>query len=127
MKTNEESRAAPVKPLTAMERNAVRYMTGYVVVSLLKRYKKPTKHPKLKSKREFFVRTLTQMRASDQPGEPSSLMEYTTLWSELIDRGGLYHISDEVTLRLMHLKNYCNHDVILICPSCTGVQFNGVD
>ena len=79
IKTNEESQAAPVKPLTAMERNAVRFMAGFVAVSLLKRYKNPTKHPKLKSKRELFVWTLTQMRASDQPGKPSSLLEYTTL------------------------------------------------
>ena len=122
---NEESQAAPVKPLTAMESNAVRYMAGYVAVTLLKRYKKPTKHPNLKTKRELFVCILTQMRAYNQPGEPSSVLEYTTLWSELIDRGGLYHISDEVTSRLMHHNNYCSYHVI--CPYHAGLPFDGVD
>ena len=36
------------------------------------------------------------MKAVDQPGEPDSVLEYTKEWSELIDRGGLYHINDMV-------------------------------
>ena len=90
------SQANSVRPLTAMESNAVRYMSGYVAVSLLKKYSKPTKHPQLKVKRALFVRVLTEMKAVDQPGEPESVLDYTKLWSDLIDRGGLYHINEEV-------------------------------
>ncbi len=32
----------------------------------------------------------------EQPGDPDSLSEYSTLWIELIDRGGLYHIGNDV-------------------------------
>ena len=37
------------------------------------------------------------MRASGRPGDPDTASESVTLWSELIDRGGLYHINDKVT------------------------------
>ena len=53
-----------VRPLTAMESNAVRYMSGYVAESLLKKYRKPTKQPQLKVKRALFVRVLTGMKAT---------------------------------------------------------------
>ena len=79
-----------------MESNAVRYMSGYVAVSLLKKYRKPTKQPQVKVKRALFVRVLSRMKAVDQPGEPDSVLDYTRLWSDLIDQGGLYHINDEV-------------------------------
>ena len=42
------------------------------------------------------MRVLTDMKAVDQPGEPESVLDYTKLWSDLIDRGGLYHINEEV-------------------------------
>ena len=44
----------------------------------------------------MFVCVLNSMKTHDQPGEPDSVLDYSTLWSELIDCGGLYHISDEV-------------------------------
>ena len=58
-----------------------------VAVSLLKKYRKTTKHPQLKVKWALFVRVLTEMKAVDQPGEPESVLDYTKLWSDLIDRG----------------------------------------
>lgn len=87
-----------VRPLTSLECNAVRYMAGYVSIKLLKKYQKPTKHEELKIKHQFFVKVLRQMQATDQPGDVDTLSDYTRLWSELIDRGGLYHISDEVSI-----------------------------
>ena len=88
----------PVRPLTVMESSAVRYMSGFVAVSLLKKYRKPTKQPKLKVKRALFVCVLSRMKAVDQPGEPDSVFDYTRLWSDLIDQGGLYHINDEICI-----------------------------
>lgn len=71
-------------------------MAGYVAVNLLKKSKKGTKNPAFKLKRRLFVKVLEKMKATQQPTEPDTLLEYTTHWSELIDRGGLYHISDDV-------------------------------
>lgn len=88
------SASSSSKPLTAIETNAVRYMAGYVAVSLLKRYSKPTKQAQLKIKRKYFVQG---MKAADQPEMVGdSVLDYSRVWSDLIDRGGLYHISDDV-------------------------------
>ncbi len=84
------------QPLTTLESNAVRYMAGYVAVSLLKKYRKPSKNIKVQEKRSLFVKVLSQMKCTNQPGEPTTAYEYSKLWSELIDRGGLYHINDKV-------------------------------
>ena len=85
------------RPLTAIESNAIRYMAGYVAVHLLKKYNKMTKNAQLKVKRNYFVRVLKGMKATDQPEVAvDSVLDYTRVWSELVDRGGLYHISDDV-------------------------------
>ena len=49
------SQTYSVRSFTVMESNTVRYMSGYVAVSLLKKYRKLTKHPQLKVKRALFV------------------------------------------------------------------------
>ena len=93
---SERSSMASCQPMNDMESNAIRYMAGYVAVKLLKKYRKAAKHPRLQMKRRLFVTVLVDMRANNQPGDPDSPLEYTKVWTELIDRGGLYHISDDV-------------------------------
>lgn len=85
-----------IKALSYSESNAIRYMAGYVAVKLLRRYRKASRNAAVVRKRELFVKVLQNMRAVEQPGEPDSVSEYSTLWLELIDRGGLYHINDDV-------------------------------
>ena len=87
--------------LTEREKNAVRYMAGYVAVSLLKRYKKPSSNKKLTLKRKLFVTVLQRMSAENQP-DVESVEHYSTLWSELIDRGGIFKISDQVCCDIQH-------------------------
>ena len=70
-------------------------MAGYVAVSLLKRFKK-SKNKHVQLKRDLFVPVLRSMRAEQQPSSVSSIEEYTQVWSNLIDRAGLYHINDKV-------------------------------
>lgn len=103
-RSTKMAESSAIKPLTAMEGNAVRYMAGFVAVRLLRKYKKPTKNAQLKKKRSMFIRVLTGMRAVDQPGEPDSIVEYSKLWSELIDRGSLYHINDEVIFSKVYIR-----------------------
>lgn len=83
-------------PLTIRGNSTIRYMAGYVAVKLLKRYKKPSADPQLQLKYKIFTQVLEEMSAANCPTTVESLSDYTTLWSELIDRGGLYHINDEV-------------------------------
>ena len=79
---------------------AIRCMTGYVAVKLLKQYEKLSTHPQVHVKQTLFVRVLKGMSAAGQPTTVESLSDYTRLWTELMDRGGLYHISDEVHIPL---------------------------
>ena len=103
-----------VRPLTSLECNAVRYMAGYVAIKLLKKYQKPTKHQELKTKHQYFIKVLHQMQATDQPGDVDTLSDYTRLWSELIDRGGLYHISDEESIKSTFMC-FCTYVRTCLC------------
>ena len=95
-KAVDQRSSVAVAPLTIREKSAIRYMAGYIAVKLLKRYKKPSTHPQVHLKRKFFIRVLRGMSVADQPTTIETLDDYTRLWSELVDRGGLYHINDEV-------------------------------
>ena len=94
----EHPEAVAMTQLTMQERSAIRYMAGYVAIKLLKRYSKPSAHPQLQRKHSLFVRVLKGMRATHQPDAVTTLSDYTCLWMELIDLGGLYHISDEASV-----------------------------
>ena len=90
------TRSEFLKPLTATESNAIRYMAGYVAVKLLKKAKKNTKNPDSRKKRHLFINVLEKMKAEQQPGLPCTLSDYSSQWSELIDRGRLYHVNEDV-------------------------------
>ena len=73
-------------------------MAGYVAITLLKRYQKPSSNAEVQHKRAMYVRVLKRMSAEHQPQPVDSLMDYSRLWSELIDRGGLYHVNEKVSM-----------------------------
>ena len=79
--------------LTMFESNAIRYMAGFVAV---KKFRRCTMNDAVQHKHKLFVKALQGMKATPQPEEPDSVLEYSTLWMELIDRGGLYHINYSV-------------------------------
>ncbi len=83
-------------------------MAGYVAVKLMKG------NPDVKLKRKLFVKTLQRMKALEQPGEPESLSEYTTLWMELIDRGGGF------TTSIMMFFIYLLQSIEMILVQCTN-------
>ena len=53
---------------------------------------KPLKPEQVQFKCKLFVWVLKRMSTADHPDTFESLEDYTRLWSELIDRGGLYHL-----------------------------------
>ena len=71
------------RPLTAGEANALRYAAGYVPFALKKKL----------SHQPEFVQCLDQLGVSVQ-GE--TYLDYTRKWIELVNRGKLFQISDEV-------------------------------
>ena len=78
------------------EKNVIHYMSGFVAVRLIKRYSRHTTNPKLKRKRQLFLGVLKNMRAEEQTYCLDSCEDYTRIWTEQIDRGGLYKINPQV-------------------------------
>ena len=76
----------PVPTLNAEEENALRYVSGYVALKLMRQYEK-----KDGEKATQFVECLSSMAVA---GVESSFYEYTKEWIRTVDRGGLFHIND---------------------------------
>ena len=84
--------------LYADEENTMRYVSGFIPYKLLCKYKKENS-----SKAGEFVECLTHMAVE---GPESNFYDYTKMWIKLVDRGGLYHVSDNCYLffHAMELK-----------------------
>ena len=73
--------------MTAEEENALRYVSGYVALKLMRRYEKEEDKITVQ-----YVECLSSMAVA---GEESSFYNYTKeWWTCLIDRGGLFHVND---------------------------------
>lgn len=80
------SSAAELPTMNSEEENALRYVSGYVALKLMRQYEK-----KEGEKATQFVECLSNMAAA---GVESTFYEYTKEWITAIDRGGLFHIND---------------------------------
>lgn len=82
----------------ADEENTIRYVSGFIPYKLLCKYKKENT-----SKAGEFVECLNHMAVE---GPESNFYDYTRMWIKLVDRGGLYHVSDNCYLffRALELK-----------------------
>ena len=86
--------------LTAEEKNALRYECGFVPMRLMNMFAKEDTE-----KAAQFVECLHYMAIE---GPEGSLIEYTTHWINLVNRGGLFEVNDE-TFQL-----FCALEMILI-------------
>ena len=84
--------------LTLREKNVVYYMSGYISVKLIKKFKKRSSNQIIQQKHQMFVHVLRRMRAEHQPDDIDTPEDYTRVWTEQIDRGGLYQIKPEVII-----------------------------
>ena len=96
--------ANPLPPIPIGEENVIRYISGYVIIRLIKKYTKTTHNPQLQKKWELFLLVLRKMKAEEQLCSGNSLDDYTRMWSDQIDRGGLYHVKPEVSSQY-----FCGH------------------
>lgn len=98
-KVNQEERlttsSSHPSSLSVKEKNITRYIAGYVIRKLQDRYKGKSQDAKVQKKRESFLITLAKMQSDQQVEEVSSLANFTSEWMELVDRGGLYHVTDD--------------------------------
>lgn len=100
---DQPPRPLPIKTLTIVEKNVVRYMEGYTTFTLLKKYKKKSPHPAVQRKRQMFVAVLKGMKVDRSAQDDSE--DCTAEWTELIDRGGLLHVHSQA-YQVMELLEY---------------------
>lgn len=82
-----EDRPTSDSPLTVDELNVVRYVGGYVARSLLRKYEKMNTLVALQ-----FVDCLGEMAVD---GEGGNALDYTKIWMDKVNRGGLYPLNDQ--------------------------------
>lgn len=85
-KSSEKTPAPAAGLLYAEEENTIRYMSGYVALKLMRKYKMEES-----SEAAEFVECLSGMAVQ---GPESSFYDYTKQWIKLVDRGGLFHVTD---------------------------------
>ena len=103
MRNDDQSQRAGkanLSTLTLREQNVVYYMSGYIPVKLIKRFKKRSTNKLVQQKQQVFLRVLRRMKADNQPGNIDTPDDYTRVWADQIDRGGLYQIKPEVLLHV---------------------------
>ena len=82
-----ETDAATCLPLmNAEEENALRYVSGYVALKLMRKYEKEDS-----ARAAQFLECLSKMAVL---GNESSFYDYTREWVSSVDRGGLLHVND---------------------------------
>eukprot|EP00731_Ephydatia_muelleri_P004333 Em0002g509a len=80
-----------VVELTRAEENALRYAAGYVCKQVSKKLKSSTDP----SKQDLFL-CMEMLRRDSAVDSECETSEDSSLWMDIIDRGGLWHIKDDV-------------------------------
>ena len=86
---------------TGDELNVVRYVGGYVVRSLLKKYER-------KKRCEVHSQIIACLGELAVEGEGDDVLTYTRKWFDLVNRGGLYPINDVAFTLLVKYRNMCS-------------------
>ena len=92
----------------------------------LKKYKKTSKHAEVAKKRELFVKVLSGMEADQQLDGVDSIESYTRTWTQMIDRGGLYQVKDDVSIKGIFMILY-NTLLTIIIISVSGLHTCGIN
>ena len=85
-------------------------------MKLIKRFKKRSPNHLVQQKRQIFVHVLRRMRAHNQPDDIDTPEDYIRVWTDQIDRGGLYQIKPEVIIVLYMLAYFSLKDLLILCP-----------
>ena len=85
LEASRGSCATELPTMNSEEENALRYVSGYVALKLMRQYEK-----KEGEKATQFVECLSNMAVAGV----ESTYEYTKEWITAIDRGGLFHVND---------------------------------
>ena len=80
--------------ITPREENAIRYMAGYIVVKLKKKY-------------TSYVDFFQSIHVSIDEAHIETVQDFTRIWTEQIDRGGLYHVNDTFFKMIKEIEITC--------------------
>ena len=97
--TPVESRSTPKKQLSPLEETIIRYASGYVPRSLIKRYVS-----REEEKYAVFVDCLINMSASCQESIDCSFFDYTKRWTSIVNRGGLFETNEQSFLLFREIE-----------------------
>ena len=92
------SSPSQVEVVSKDELNALRYACGYVY-SLLRKFEK-----RKGDKYQQFVVCLGEMTV---PGEGSNVLEYTSEWLSLVNRGGLFPLNNDMFTLFVEIEKKC--------------------
>ena len=82
-------------------------MAGCVIFKLQKKYSQATITPLKHHAHQVYVHLLESMKSNFNEDGVRSVEDYTRFWSEQIDRGGLYHIEDNVFILFTEIELVC--------------------
>ena len=95
--------------LTDDEQQIIRYVAGYVVFSLKNKYNKikyTTKSPKSRQVADASLTLLNSLViTSDENLRCKTFLEFTNKWIELVNRGGLIRVSDDMFIFIRRIEN----------------------
>ncbi len=80
--------------ITPREENAIRYMAGYIIV-------------KLKRKYTSYVDFFQSIHVSIDETYIETVQDYTRIWTEQVDRGGLYHVNNSFFKMVKEIELVC--------------------
>lgn len=93
MKPENNPSVSPLA-MTPREENGVRYMAGYVAVKMKKKYP---------AYADFFK----SIHISLDDGLIDTVQDYTKIWTEQVDRRGLFHVKDSFFDTIREIEMIC--------------------
>ena len=103
--------ASGSRELTHVEENAVRYTAGYIIRKLHKKYSRQ------KSQEEIECSKALKEMAGKISTCPVTSEHHSREWTVLVDRGGLYHVSDMVYYLFVVLELITDRELTAIFQS----------
>ena len=97
---DQESASPQDQPLKAEEEQALRYVAGYIPMKLKKKYEK---HPNNERASKYFE-CLNAMNEETGGDCDVDFLQYTKLWVEQVNRGGLFRVSDDAYLLFREME-----------------------
>ena len=92
--------------LTSEEQETVSYVAGYLVFSLLKKYQKLRKVNKHCVEADTVITFLNSLRcAHEKHFQCYTFLEFTRKWIDLINRGGLVKVNDDMFIFVRCVEN----------------------